>query len=503
VARRSSGDVRVSVGAEVSDLRRGMSEAGSLVKDFQQRAEKGGSTVRFMGDALAQLTGASEGAGRAVGLLGGALSGFAQGGAAGAAFAIVGGLVSVFREMKSESGQTAEKMKQGMKEFTSEAQKASLWLERVAYQQAGGDARVFDATRTIAGSVAEMTRLREREATVLAHIEQAHKNISVAMGRGDDAAQGILQRRLEREDENLAKVREEIKVIEDARQALLEKARTETAIEREKAATSAASKERSEKGMPSGADRIGQLYALIGELQAAQAKGEANALAQYRAQSETGALKRMQSRHGDDAAFGQQLAQQLAESQEAEKQRLKDLEGAWTTYGAAAGEALAGLVLQEKTLGQTMASVATQGLRAVLAAVRNEVMADQVAAAMKAFKANSGVPFVGLALGAAAAAAAFSFGDALLGRIPSAAGGWETPSVGGPFPAILHEDEKVLSADTSRGLDQLIAQGSRRAPQAVTVNISALDGADVYRVLTRNSAQLRDALSDLQRNGRI
>lgn len=455
---KSSGDVRISVGAEVADLRRGMNEAGGLVKDFKERAERGGSTVRYMSDALTQLTGASGLAGKAVGAFGGVLTGLATGGIAGAAFAAIGSLVQVFKELRRESGESTDKIKDGLEAAKEAAKGATYELEKMAYVAAGGDGRMFDALHKQEAFITERNKLAGVEASLLEKRNALEADLESRQVKGRRSREDSIRRQIEDVDKLLAAQRKEIANLDEQREAIIRLAAEQKRADDEKAAEKERNRERSDKGFAGGYDtQIAQLNALVDAMRRAKEEAQDKSLEEY--QQRTSGQRGLFDYAGDLAAGGasaKRMQDELAAAQELEKKRLKDLQGSWVKYGEAAGEAMAGLITQQKTLGQTAAAVAASTLRSVLASVRNEVLADQVAAAMKAFKANQGVPFVGLALGIAASAAAFAFGDSLLARIPSAAGGWETPSVGGPFPAILHTDEKVLNPRTAQGVDKLV-----------------------------------------------
>jgi hypothetical protein len=135
---------------------------------------------------------------------------------------------------------------------------------------------------------------------------------------------------------------------------------------------------------------------------------------------------------------------------------------------------------------------ATQGLLATLVANEKQITANAAAAASAAYKAMAGIPIIGPALGAAAAAATFTAVEAY-GQFASASGGYD---IGNENPMVqAHAKEMVLPASLSEGFRKIISNqgggpagggvgGSRGAGGGgMNVNISALDSRSVSRMM--------------------
>lgn len=101
----------------------------------------------------------------------------------------------------------------------------------------------------------------------------------------------------------------------------------------------------------------------------------------------------------------------------------------------------------------TAAGAAAQTSISAMAAMK-QLMHAAVVAAGKAYSALAGIPIIGPALGAAAAAATFAAVLAF-GSMASAEGGWDQVPADG-VPTELHKDEMVLSAQFARPLRQLL-----------------------------------------------
>jgi hypothetical protein len=86
------------------------------------------------------------------------------------------------------------------------------------------------------------------------------------------------------------------------------------------------------------------------------------------------------------------------------------------------------------------------------------------------------------------------------GIVPSAAGGWVVPAFAdGGILSVLHQNEMVLPAPISRGLQNMIATGGMAGGH--TINIYAIDGASVARLFRNNGSALVAALNSAMRHG--
>lgn len=101
---------------------------------------------------------------------------------------------------------------------------------------------------------------------------------------------------------------------------------------------------------------------------------------------------------------------------------------------------------------------AAQGLAIDGLASMKEVVNSAATAAGKAYQAMAGIPVVGPALGAAAAAAVFGAVIAFKGMIASAAGGYDIPAGVNPMTQ-LHAQEMVLPARLANPMRDMLAGG--------------------------------------------
>jgi hypothetical protein len=81
--------------------------------------------------------------------------------------------------------------------------------------------------------------------------------------------------------------------------------------------------------------------------------------------------------------------------------------------------------------------------------------------------------------------------------IASAAGGWVVPS---DQLAMVHQNEMILPANISQGLQNMISAGTGGA-SPVVINVSAIDSQDVKRFFQSNGSLLVNALNKAMRNG--
>jgi hypothetical protein len=82
--------------------------------------------------------------------------------------------------------------------------------------------------------------------------------------------------------------------------------------------------------------------------------------------------------------------------------------------------------------------------------------------------------------------------------IASAAGGWMVPS---DQLAMVHQNEMILPANISQGLQNMISANGGAGAGAVAVNVSAIDSQDVKRFFQSNGSLLVNAVNKAMRNG--
>jgi hypothetical protein len=134
-------------------------------------------------------------------------------------------------------------------------------------------------------------------------------------------------------------------------------------------------------------------------------------------------------------------------------------------------------------------------------------LAIKAANAIKSIATDSAQAFSGIfaflapIMGPAAAGPAAA-GEATVmaaaGGIASAAGGWMVPS---DQVAMVHQNEMILPANISQGLQNMISANGGAGAGAVVVNVSAIDSQDVKRFFQSNGSLLVNALNKAMRNG--
>lgn len=106
-------------------------------------------------------------------------------------------------------------------------------------------------------------------------------------------------------------------------------------------------------------------------------------------------------------------------------------------------------------------------------------------------------PIIGPAAAGPAAAGEATMMAAASG-IASAAGGWMVPS---DQLAMVHQNEMILPANISQGLQNMISANGGAGAGAVVVNVSAIDSQDVKRFFQSNGSLLVNAVNKAMRNG--
>lgn len=128
-----------------------------------------------------------------------------------------------------------------------------------------------------------------------------------------------------------------------------------------------------------------------------------------------------------------------------------------------------------------------------------EVVGLANVAAAAAFASTAAIPIVGPALAPGAAAAALA---ATMSFLPgaSAAKGYDIPAGVNPITQ-LHQKEMVLPAEQAEVIRAMAAGGKGGREPNITINLHALDGNSVQRVLMDNKAALVSAVKSAVRDG--
>jgi len=129
-----------------------------------------------------------------------------------------------------------------------------------------------------------------------------------------------------------------------------------------------------------------------------------------------------------------------------------------------------------------------------------QIMTAAAIAAANAFASTAAIPIVGPELAPAAAASAYGTVSAMTSLL-SAAGGMVVPH---DTLAMVHEDEMILPAHLSSGVQNIIANngggGGGGGGDTYNVHIHAMDGQSVARVLSNNEGALVSAFAKARRN---
>lgn len=490
--RGSTGDVRVTVGADVSDLRRGMNQAGGMVKEFAQSAERSRGQVRVLADALTNLTGMSGTAGRAVGAFGSVLAGLASGGVAGAAFAGVSAIVQAFKEMGEKAPDAAQKTKDALEGIKKAAVDARVEHEKLQYVAAGGDARMFDAIHKLAGGEQYYQELLGKRDRIIAQVNQRNAELRRHWEEQKRAEAGITDRlayRGEQAMEEMRAINEKIKQIEEERRAIIGLAAAQIDADQAKARAereAADSRKEDKAAAEDERQRMQEIDEYLESYERGQRETEA-ALTQLRIrQAEEDDERRAEQAKKDKQLADQQIASQMQ-------------------IGAQLGTVMGQLVTGQKTFAQVMASVAQMVIQQVVKMAITRVTAHAAEAGAGAASSQASIPYVGPVLAIAAMTAMVAAVTGLIGGIGGAAEGAYLPSFSGGRLGVLHADEMVTTkGDTAiwKEIKRQIVGGRGGGGTTINNYVSTVDARGYERMLDRNQGAQRRVARRQARLGR-
>ncbi len=245
----------------------------------------------------------------------------------------------------------------------------------------------------------------------------------------------------------------------------------------------------------------------ISESEARQLEGyqkiDNELLAQYDAY-----LKRKQKLDDEAAQKQHQVAQQTAQ------QFVAAMDQA-LVHAANFHDAVAGLwQSMGKAVEQSIMKMLTTWITSMLEgkALNAEASLSQIghsaaSAAANAWSATAAIPIIGPVLAPVAAAAAFTGVMAFGAGIGSAEQGAVLPQ---DMMILAHRNEMILPPSLSSGMQSMISGGTapggpQSAPTNITVNhhITAMDGADVHRVLSKHNDVLAQNIKTAAKGGRL
>jgi hypothetical protein len=155
----------------------------------------------------------------------------------------------------------------------------------------------------------------------------------------------------------------------------------------------------------------------------------------------TAARRRAQAMTDKADKANAKTAAAIQEKRREDEQKTVDkMTEASVAIGASFGEAIG--------RAQTLGDVAKNTAQEALGLAKQWILAEAAKAAAASFSAHAGIPFVGLALGAAAAAAALTAVSAFVGSFQF---GGTVPETG--F-ALVHKDEEIIPAATAQATGQ-------------------------------------------------
>jgi len=133
--------------------------------------------------------------------------------------------------------------------------------------------------------------------------------------------------------------------------------------------------------------------------------------------------------------------------------------GAFAEAGNALGQMIAAVLLGQKKLEQALAEIGVAMLQNIVMVVEQAVLAFAVQAAAAQLAAHAFLPFIGIAVGAAAAATVFGLVKALIGSIPTAADGGEVVGgIPGKDSVLVNAmpGERILTVRENRDLKRFV-----------------------------------------------
>lgn len=191
-------------------------------------------------------------------------------------------------------------------------------------------------------------------------------------------------------------------------------------------------------------------------------------------------------------------AKAFADAQDLARKKSLELQSAATGIAQSFGSAFANVIGGTQTAGQAFAAMGQQVIGVIMDMVTKQILANAAGAASGAASSQSAIPIVGPALAVAAMSMMLGTVQGLLGKLPSAAGGWTIPVGLNPLVQ-AHGGEHIIP----REIAQRYERGAPGGGGGTTINVNGnLDGVGVYRTLTRRDSDLRRSLDRLDRRRR-
>jgi hypothetical protein len=180
----------------------------------------------------------------------------------------------------------------------------------------------------------------------------------------------------------------------------------------------------------------------------------------------------------------------LADDKAATEERIRNQ----LEIAQAMGQTVAAAITGQQSLSDTMKSVANTMLQIMLDLATKQIKMSALKAGGEAASSQAGVPIAGPALAIVAMTAMIGTVQALIGNLPSAAGGAVIPM--GINPVFqLHEGEHVIPKRIARNYE-------RGGPDGYTLNIYAQDARTFEDFFRRNDKVALRVISDAIRDRR-
>lgn len=497
-------DVVVSIGGNTAELDR---TVGKALNSFGKLSSQAAGRARVFANALGVIE--TQG-GKAAQVLGSLLGGFAAGGAMGLALGGMNALVSYFRETKEEAEKAAtasealvDSIEKGIR-----ARQRSLAAARAKTPEEVERLSVGDE---VASQQEEIGRQYDEAVKKLSEFEVRRRNViasTPALALADSEELKAVDRQIAFFTSKLRELERSLATIADTADANIGK------IE---AKQSAANAKREAEG-----DRLAaeahiwawEEYKAAEEAIEAITEAEEQAREEERA-AEEDVLERNLQAERDIAEMRVQVVEDMAQQYERALQPiangLSNLFTGIALEGQKASEALASFLRSMAAMVvNTLVQMGVQRVAAKLAthAAERPVAAAEVTSAAgragaEGAAAVAGIPVVGPAMAAGVLA---SLPATIIGSmmpLAVARGGWEVPSFGSAFPAILHPKETVIPAWGKEALKNM-AEMPPGGGGGITVNVggAVMSDRDLERTLTARDGAVSRALRKMERRRR-
>lgn len=485
----SSGLDDLGIKSKVSFLRvaeggRGAGDAASSleqkVKALKGEMASGDRTINFFARSLNGIIPEASGAGRAIRLL---ADGFIGGVGLGFALQGVMAILETFGESLRETAEKERKAAEESKKAAEDRLKAWVDADRkwreLKFVRAGGTKEGFEAGEANTAAV-----------TAVQKAQKEFDDAQMALARLKGSVIGAVPNPVD-----LEKARGRVEAARTALQQELEAASKIVAV------GAAASDGASGGGVSSGSpvDTGSPVFAPVGGASAAGVDWNAvsagmghpalgTATYDLTGANEQFSKNFLKGEKNDDKERRERVQEAM--------QQMQEMKALADPIAQAFGQTFAAIGSGAQGMAEIWKTAAKQIMQVLYQMAVKSIMSHAAGAAAGAAESQAAIPLVGPAMAMAAMGAMMAAVTALLSNVPSAAGGWMVPR---DTLAMVHEDERILPAKYSEGLDRLVNGGGS---PSVVVNVSTMDVRGFEDALRRNDSALFRVLSDAARDRR-